>query len=192
MQLVVEVSEWIGLAFEQSGTSQLICPVSVAPWSIWKINYCPQPNRTRWSVKRTICRFKKQSRRNLESIGDSLGPPGLPLPTALTYGCKSEIVWIDTVQDFLMKLGIKLCLHILKIRIFSLNHVIVRPIKIMNILLKVCKICTYFQSHFFGIKTQPNLNYFFFCEEYLTRRSTFINEIFWKLWFSKYTYLVPA
>ena len=27
---------------------------------------------------------------------------------------------------------------------------------------------------------------FFFCEKYLTRRSTFTNEIFWKLWFLKY------
>ena len=34
---------------------------------------------------------------------------------------------------------------------------------------------------FFGIKNQPNLSDFFFCEEYLTRRSTFINEIFRKL-----------
>ena len=32
---------------------------------------------------------------------------------------------------------------------------------------------------FFGIKNQLNLSDFFFCEEYLTRISTFINEIFW-------------
>ena len=50
---------------------------------------------------------------------------------------------LDTVQDFLIKLGIKPCLHILKISIFSLNHVIVRPNKIMNNLLKVCKVCTF-------------------------------------------------
>ena len=37
---------------------------------------------------------------------------------------------------------------------------------------------------FFSIKNQPNLSDFF-CKEYLTRRSTFINEIFWKLWFLK-------
>ena len=42
---------------------------------------------------------------------------------------------LDTVQDFLIKLGIKQRLHILKKIIFSLNHVIVRPTKIMN---KVC------------------------------------------------------
>ena len=50
---------------------------------------------------------------------------------------------LDTVQDFLIKLGIKPHLHILKISIFSLNHVIIRPTKIMNNLLKVCKICTF-------------------------------------------------
>ena len=50
---------------------------------------------------------------------------------------------VDTVQDFLTKLGIQPSLYILKIRIFSLNHVIVRPTKIMNNLLKVFKICTF-------------------------------------------------
>ena len=39
---------------------------------------------------------------------------------------------LDTVQDFLIKLGIKPRLHILKISIFSLNHVIVRPKKIFD------------------------------------------------------------
>ena len=55
----------------------------------------------------------------------------------------AEACELDTVQDFLIKLGIKLRLHILKISIFSLNHVIIRPTKIMNNLLKVCKICTF-------------------------------------------------
>ena len=50
---------------------------------------------------------------------------------------------LDNVQDFLIKLVIKPRLHILKISIFSLNHVILRPTKIMNNLLKVCKICTF-------------------------------------------------
>ena len=36
-----------------------------------------------------------------------------------------------------------------------------------------------------GIKNQPKLSDFFFCVEYLTRRSTFINDFFWKLWFLK-------
>ena len=67
---------------------------------------------------------------------------------------------VDTVQDFLIKLGIKPRLHILKISIFSLNHVIVRPTKIMNNLLKVCKICTF--KVIFGIINQPNLSKFFF------------------------------
>ena len=39
---------------------------------------------------------------------------------------------VDTVTDFLIKLGIKPCMHLLEISIFSLNDVIVRPTKIMN------------------------------------------------------------
>ena len=54
-----------------------------------------------------------------------------------TYHIKQPIT---QVQDFLIKLGIKPHLRILKISIFSLNHVIIRPTKIMKKLLKVCKI----------------------------------------------------
>jgi hypothetical protein len=45
---------------------------------------------------------------------------------------------VETVQDFLIKLGIKprISMHVLEMCIFSLNHVIVRPTKIMNNLLK--------------------------------------------------------
>ena len=54
---------------------------------------------------------------------------------------------VDTVQDFLIKLAIKPRLHILKTSIFSLIYVIVRlvirPTKIMNNLLKDCKIRTF-------------------------------------------------
>ena len=39
---------------------------------------------------------------------------------------------LDTVQDFLIKLGIKPRMHIWEISILSLNNVIVRPAKIMN------------------------------------------------------------
>ena len=56
------------------------------------------------------------------------------------YKLDSKTLAIDTVQDFLIKLGIKPRLHILKISIFSLNQVIVRPTKIMNNLLKDLKI----------------------------------------------------
>ena len=83
---------------------------------------------------------------------------------------------VDTVQDFLIKLGMKPRLHILEISIFPLNHVTVRPTKIMNNLLKVYKICT-FKIIFWD---QKSTEYFliFFCEKYLTRRSTFMNAIF--------------
>ena len=50
---------------------------------------------------------------------------------------------LENVQDFLIKLGIKPGMHTLETSIFSLNHVIVRPTKIMNNLLKDCKIHTF-------------------------------------------------
>ena len=39
---------------------------------------------------------------------------------------------LDTVQDFLIKLGIIPCMHLWKISIFSLKNVIISPTKIMN------------------------------------------------------------
>ena len=49
-------------------------------------------------------------------------------------GCLSGLAnyIVDTVQDFLIKLGIKPRMHQWEISIFSLNNVIVRPTKIMN------------------------------------------------------------
>ena len=68
---------------------------------------------------------------------------------------------LDTVQDFLIKFGIKPRLHILKISIFSLNRVIVRPTKTMNNLLKVCKVCTF--KVIFRHQKSTESFYFFFC-----------------------------
>ena len=39
---------------------------------------------------------------------------------------------LESVQDFMCELGMKPCTHLVKISIFSLNHVIVRPTKIKN------------------------------------------------------------
>ena len=39
---------------------------------------------------------------------------------------------IDTVQDFLLELGMKPHIRLVEISIFSLNNVTVRPTKIMN------------------------------------------------------------
>ena len=50
---------------------------------------------------------------------------------------------IESVQDFLIKLDMKPCMHLVKIGIFSLNHVIVRLTKIMNNLLEHIKIRTF-------------------------------------------------
>ena len=50
---------------------------------------------------------------------------------------------VDTVQDFLIKLDMKPCMHLVEISIFSINHVIVRLTNIMNNLLEHLKICTF-------------------------------------------------
>ena len=48
--------------------------------------------------------------------------------------CGAGVVssWLETVQDFLIKLDIKPLMHLLEISTFSLNNVIVRLTKIMN------------------------------------------------------------
>ena len=43
---------------------------------------------------------------------------------------------VDNIQDFLCKLGMKPSMHLVEISIFSLNHVIVRPTKIIKDLCK--------------------------------------------------------
>ena len=43
---------------------------------------------------------------------------------------------VDTIQDFLCKLGMKPHMHLVEISIFSLNHVIVRPTEIIKDLIK--------------------------------------------------------
>jgi hypothetical protein len=53
-----------------------------------------------------------------------------PVAVVLSYpliGC-----WLESVQDFLIKLGIKPLMHLLEISTFSINNVIVRFTKIMN------------------------------------------------------------
>ena len=43
---------------------------------------------------------------------------------------------VDTIQDFLRKLGMKPHVHLVEISIFSLNNVIIRPTKIIKDLCK--------------------------------------------------------
>ena len=50
---------------------------------------------------------------------------------------------VESVQDFLSKLDMKPCVHLVEISIFSLNHAIIRLTKIMNNLLKHLKIRTF-------------------------------------------------
>ena len=57
--------------------------------------------------------------------------------------CVSSRAWLETIQDFLIKLGIKPLMHLLEISIFSLNNDIVRLTKIMNNLVKGLKILSF-------------------------------------------------
>ena len=50
---------------------------------------------------------------------------------------------IESVQDFLIMLDMKPCMHLVEISIFSLNHVILRLTKIMNNLLEHQEIRTF-------------------------------------------------
>ena len=59
--------------------------------------------------------------------------------------------WLDSVKDFLIKLGIKPRMHLWGISIFSIKHVIVRPTKIMNWADKNW-------AHFYKIKYLKNQN----------------------------------
>ena len=61
-----------------------------------------------------------------------------PLPNLISRFSLKEwkMFRIDTIQDFLCKLGMKPHMHLVEISIFSLNHVITRPIKIIKDLCK--------------------------------------------------------
>ena len=76
----------------------------------------------------------------------------------------------ETVQDFLIKLGIKPLMHLLERRIFSL----VRLTKIMNNLPKISKFWvskSFLVSEIGWIFPKKTI----FCEEYLIRRPTYID-----------------
>ena len=69
---------------------------------------------------------------------------------SLFFACQAFADYLDgsasaleTVQDFLIELGIKPLMHLLEISIFSLNNDIVRLTKIMNNLVKDLKILSF-------------------------------------------------
>ena len=77
---------------------------------------------------------------------------------------------VESVQDFLLKLGIKPLMQLLEISIFSLSNDIVRLTKIMNNLVKDLTILNF--SHFSVSKIDRIFPKKTFCEEYLIRRQT--------------------
>ena len=49
------------------------------------------------------------------------------------YNALYNVIWaLESVQDVLIKLDMKPCMHLVEISIFSLNDVIIRLTKIMN------------------------------------------------------------
>ena len=66
---------------------------------------------------------------------------------AWTFKIPLHHMWVvptlESVQDFLIKLDMKPCVHLVEISIFSLNHVIIRLTQIMNNFLKHLKIRTF-------------------------------------------------
>ena len=85
--------------------------------------------------------------------------------------CKSYLPPLDTVQDFFAQVG-----HQTMSAYIENKHVMVRPTKIMNNLLKVCKICAFI----FGIKNQPSFSDLFSVKNIWLGDQIFINKFFWK------------
>ena len=48
------------------------------------------------------------------------------------FGHHAYLYGVDTIQDFLRKLGMKPHVHLVGISIFSLNNVLIRPTKIIK------------------------------------------------------------
>ena len=63
--------------------------------------------------------------------------------------------WFDTVQDFLCDLDTKPCRNLLKISVFSLYHVLIRPTKLWTSSSNIAK--NWLSMSFFSIKSQWNL-----------------------------------
>ena len=93
-----------------------------------KFNYLP------WDQPRHFAGVTSARLNELVKFGlgiQSLGVHSQPYKKENIY-FHAHVSWIDTVQDFLIKLGIKPHLHLWEVGILSLNSVIVRPTKIMN------------------------------------------------------------
>ena len=73
---------------------------------------------------------------NRTKVKGPLKKPGIVSSNRFTDVHVLYHVWtgylLESVQDFLIKLGIKPLMHLLEINTFSLNNVIVRLTKIMN------------------------------------------------------------
>ena len=79
---------------------------------------------------------------------------------------------IESLHDFLIKLDMKPWMHLVKISIFSLNHVIIRLTKVMNNSIEHLKIGTF--NVIFLCQNWSNLSKKKFYEKPSTRRPTFI------------------
>ena len=94
--------------------------------------------------------------------------------------------WIDTIQDFLRKLGMKPRVHLVEISIFHWIMSSLGFTKIMNNLLKHLKILI-FKVIFQSGKLIESFQFFFFDKYWNLRPNFNKKKCFWKFWFLKYS-----
>ena len=77
--------------------------------------------------------YKKIKKSKMKNDGSEGGAPGKPYECNI---CGKAYKGLDTIQDFLCELGMKSCMHLVEISIFSQIPVIVRPTKNIKDLFK--------------------------------------------------------
>ena len=94
---------------------------------------------------------------------------------------------LDTVINFLNKLGMKLCINLVEISIFSQNRQTYQDYEQSSQTFQTFD----FSKSFFSVKNWSNLSppkQFF--GEYWTWIPSFIKNFFWKFWFSKHFFFL--
>ena len=107
--------------------------------SAWSKNFYSWFFEKKWQKCSEINWYQIELLRPMHTYGWNM-KKGVATTQSKMYVAK-KVVALDTVQDFLIKLGIKSHMHLWEITILLLNSVIIRPTKIMN---RVDKNCAHF------------------------------------------------